>query len=475
MPSFRRRLLLHLLKLSDGIILTSSLLFTSWFITSDMHYMTLDDFLSLRLRVVNFIGIVGMIICWNVLFKIFHLYGSRRLDKGIHEWKDIVKVTTLGIMIFSVAGYVFNVTAFTPKFIVTLWVISTSLTIVFRIIVRAILRKVRSYGRNLRFVLIVGTNQRAYDFARMIETEKELGYSLVGYLDRNIYRKKGDINLLGSLEDFPAILGKHIIDEVVIALPIKSYYDEIQAVVQQAEDQGIMIRFLSQLFDTSVAKSRSEFFENFSVVTMSSGPQDGWQFMVKRFLDVVLASFLLFVTLPVIVFAIIAITVDSPGPVFFIQKRIGYNKRIFSLYKFRTMVPGAEVMQAELETRNEMDGPVFKITNDPRITRVGKWLRKISIDELPQLLNVLKGDMSLVGPRPLPVRDYSGFDKDWQRRRFSVLPGITCTWQINGRNNISFEDWMKMDMEYIDNWKLVYDIKILFKTIPAVLKGRGAA
>jgi exopolysaccharide biosynthesis polyprenyl glycosylphosphotransferase len=475
MPSFRRRLLLYLLKLSDVVILTSSLLFTSWFVTSEMHYMTLDDFLSLRLRVVNFIGIVGMLFCWYALFRSFHLYRSRRLDNGLHEWKDILKVTTLGIMIFSVAGHVFNVTAFTPKFIVTLWVISTSLTIVFRIIVRAVLRKVRSYGRNLRFVLIVGTNKRAYDFAHMIESEKELGYSLVGYLDRNIYRKKDDINLLGSLDDFPAVLEKYIIDEVVIALPIKSYYEEIQAVVQKAEAQGIMIRFLSQLFDTSVAKSRAELFENFSVLTMSSGLQDGWQSMVKRGIDVALASSLLIVTLPLIVFAIIAITIDSPGPVFFIQKRIGYNKRIFSLYKFRTMVAGAEDMQAELETRNEMDGPVFKIMNDPRITRVGKWLRKVSIDELPQLLNVLRGDMSLVGPRPLPVRDYSGFDKDWQRRRFSVLPGITCTWQINGRNNISFEDWMKMDMEYIDNWKLVSDIKILFKTIPAVLKGKGAA
>jgi lipopolysaccharide/colanic/teichoic acid biosynthesis glycosyltransferase len=169
------------------------------------------------------------------------------------------------------------------------------------------------------------------------------------------------------------------------------------------------------------------------------------------------------------------IKIDSPGPTFFIQERVGLNKRTFRLYKFRTMLRNAEKMQAKLENANEVSGPVFKIKDDPRITRIGKYLRKTSIDELPQLINVLKGDMSLVGPRPLPVRDYNGFDQDWQRRRFSIRPGITCLWQINGRSNVSFEKWMKLDMEYIDKWSLVLDFKILFKTIPAVLRGLGAA
>jgi lipopolysaccharide/colanic/teichoic acid biosynthesis glycosyltransferase len=167
--------------------------------------------------------------------------------------------------------------------------------------------------------------------------------------------------------------------------------------------------------------------------------------------------------------------VTSPGPAFFTQERLGLNKRRFRMYKFRTMVIDAEERQADLEELNEADGPVFKIKSDPRITPIGKLLRKASIDELPQLFSVLKGDMSLVGPRPLPVRDFEGFDQDWHRRRFSVRPGITCLWQVNGRSDILFEDWMKLDMQYIDNWSLSLDFKILLMTVPAVLKGSGAS
>ena len=171
----------------------------------------------------------------------------------------------------------------------------------------------------------------------------------------------------------------------------------------------------------------------------------------------------------------LAIKLTSAGPIFFLQERIGLNKRRFRIYKFRTMVPHAEKLMAKLEARNEVSGPVFKIKNDPRITPIGRFLRRSSIDELPQLLNVLKGDMSLVGPRPLPVRDYEGFNEDWQRRRFSVKPGITCLWQVNGRSGISFDQWMLLDLQYMDEWSLWLDFKILAKTVPAVLKGAGAA
>jgi lipopolysaccharide/colanic/teichoic acid biosynthesis glycosyltransferase len=161
--------------------------------------------------------------------------------------------------------------------------------------------------------------------------------------------------------------------------------------------------------------------------------------------------------------------------VLFLQDRIGLNKRRFKIYKFRTMVPNAERLMLDIEKQNEMSGPVFKITNDPRITPIGKFLRKSSIDELPQLLNVLEGDMSLVGPRPLPVRDYEGFSEDWQRRRFSIKPGITCLWQVNGRNGISFDEWMLLDLQYMDEWSLWLDFKILARTVPAVFRGAGAA
>jgi lipopolysaccharide/colanic/teichoic acid biosynthesis glycosyltransferase len=170
----------------------------------------------------------------------------------------------------------------------------------------------------------------------------------------------------------------------------------------------------------------------------------------------------------------VLIKILSPGPVFFVQERVGLNKRRFRMYKFRTMVADAEQKLSEVQHLNEVSGPVFKITNDPRLTSIGKYLRKTSIDELPQLISVLKGEMSLVGPRPLPERDFEGFDKDWQRRRLSVRPGITCLWQVNGRSDIAFDNWMKLDMEYIDQWSLWLDVKILAQTIPAVLRGVGA-
>ena len=177
---------------------------------------------------------------------------------------------------------------------------------------------------------------------------------------------------------------------------------------------------------------------------------------------------------PVFLIVAILIKLEMSGPVFFVQDRVGLNKRRFRMYKFRTMIGDAEKRQSELESLNEADGPVFKIKNDPRVTRLGKFLRKASIDELPQLLNVLMGDMSLVGPRPLPMRDYHGFDQDWVRRRFSVRPGITCLWQVNGRSSVSFKEWMELDLHYIDHWSFWLDVKLLAKTIPAVVRGTGA-
>jgi exopolysaccharide biosynthesis polyprenyl glycosylphosphotransferase len=210
-------------------------------------------------------------------------------------------------------------------------------------------------------------------------------------------------------------------------------------------------------------------------VTLSTGALKEWPVIIKRTLDFFLSLIVIIFTSPLFLFAALGIKFTSPGQIFFIQERIGLNKRKFRLYKFRTMVPDAEMLITELEHLNEVDGPAFKVKEDPRITPFGRFLRKTSIDELPQLLNVLKGDMSLVGPRPLPVRDYNGFNHDWQRRRFSVRPGITCLWQVNGRSNLSFNRWMELDMEYIDNWSLWLDLKIVAKTIPAVFKGQGAA
>jgi exopolysaccharide biosynthesis polyprenyl glycosylphosphotransferase len=203
--------------------------------------------------------------------------------------------------------------------------------------------------------------------------------------------------------------------------------------------------------------------------------RDWWPLVVKRILDTTFSVILLILFAPLFAVVALLIKFSSDGPVLFRQERMGVNKRRFMIVKFRTMVPNAEKMMAELEGQNEVSGPVFKIKKDPRITPIGKILRRTSVDELPQLFNVLKGDMSLVGPRPLPVRDYEGFSADWQRRRFSVRPGITCLWQVSGRSSIPFEQWMKLDLQYLDEWSLWLDVKILAQTVSAVLRGSGAA
>jgi exopolysaccharide biosynthesis polyprenyl glycosylphosphotransferase len=344
---------------------------------------------------------------------------------------------------------------------------------------RYTLEQIRIRGRNLRHVLIVGTNPMAIRFAQKIEKKPELGYRLIGFVDdewdgTREFRETG-YALASNFNDLPAFLRDRVVDEVVISLPMNSFYQEASRIVALCEEQGIRVRFLSNIFNVKRARLEIEQFEDDSVVTVYAGTMDGWPMLVKRILDFCLSLVLLIILAPLFFITAFLIKVTSPGRIFFMQERVGLGKRRFRLYKFRTMIPDAEQKLPQLEHLNEVTGPVFKIKNDPRITSIGRFLRRTSIDELPQLINVLRGDMSLVGPRPLPVRDHDGFDQDWQRRRFSVRPGITCLWQVNGRSNISFEKWMELDMQYIDQWSLWLDFKILCKTIPAVLRGSGAA
>jgi exopolysaccharide biosynthesis polyprenyl glycosylphosphotransferase len=338
---------------------------------------------------------------------------------------------------------------------------------------------VRTHGRNLRHVLIVGTNPRALEFARIIDDRPELGYLLIGFADEEWTENrefgtngKSIVTDLGHFSDF---LREHIVDEVAIALPMKSFYSQAARVVAVCQEQGVIVRVLASIFDLQKGWVNNRQLDGTAAAIFSPILSEGWPMVCKQLLDIFISSLLLIMLAPIFLIVAILIKLDSTGPVFFVQERVGLNKRRFRMYKFRTMAGDAEKRQSDLESLNEAEGPVFKIKNDPRVTRLGRFLRKASIDELPQFLNVLKGDMSLVGPRPLPIRDYQGFDQDWVRRRFSVRPGITCLWQINGRSSVSFQEWMELDLHYIDHWSFWLDVKVIAKTIPAVLKGVGAA
>ncbi|MBW2051415.1 MAG: sugar transferase [Deltaproteobacteria bacterium] len=437
---------------------------------------------NFRYQDIQFEGLIfllGFTLIWHLIFNLLGIYRSKRFTAKRLEALDLFKATFLGSLILLGALSLFNIQLANLVFITVFWVGVTALTLLSRLIMRYMLARARIRGRNLRFMLIVGTNHRAIKFAQRIELKKELGYRIIGFVDNEWdgiepFRKTNN-QLITDFESFPSFIRNNVVDEVIICLPMKSFYDQAFRIVTICEEQGIIARFLPNIFDLKFARATTESFEGESMITISTGGMEGWPVLVKRLFDVLFSLTLFIVLLPLFLIVSILIKITSPGPVFFVQDRVGLNKRKIRLYKFRTMRPDAEEQLKELEQFNEVSGPVFKIKNDPRITKLGKILRKTSIDELPQLLNVLKGDMSLVGPRPLPLRDFAGFDQDWHRRRFSVRPGLTCLWQINGRNAVPFEKWMALDMEYIDKWSNRLDFKILLKTIPTVLKASGAA
>jgi len=276
------------------------------------------------------------------------------------------------------------------------------------------------------------------------------------------------------MEQLNSVIANHPIDEVLVALPMDKYGSLVETIVHECEEQGIIVRVRTGMSRLQIARSSMDELEGVPVMTFQSGPPDSWQLIMKRGIDILGSVALLVALAPLFALVMLLIRLESQGSIFFAQERIGLNKRRFRMLKFRTMVDGADRLQHMLEGLNEADGPVFKIKKDPRITRVGKILRRFSIDEFPQLINVLLGDMSLVGPRPLPVRDVERIDIRWQKRRFSIKPGLTCLWQVSGRSDIGFNEWVRLDLDYIDRWSLGLDLLILLKTIPAVFKGPGA-
>jgi len=321
-----------------------------------------------------------------------------------------------------------------------------------------------------RDVLIIGSGRGGQAaFEEMIDSPV---YNVVGLLD-DAFVGTNDMRerYLGGLSLLDSLLKQNPVSIVYCSLPVKSMYEPIQQVIEVCEQFGVEVRHSSHLFQTKIARLENRPGQKHSILSMV---RDDSTRYAKRALDIIGAGGLLLVTLPIIIIAGIAVKLTSRGPIFFSQDRYGLHRRRFRMFKLRSMVVNAEILQTQLEGQNELGGPVFKIREDPRITRVGAFLRKTSIDELPQLWNVLIGDMSLVGPRPLAVRDVLKIEDSAQLRRFSVLPGITCIWQMSGRNNTDFANWIRQDLDYIDRWSLMLDIKILLGTVPAVLWGKGA-
>jgi len=322
--------------------------------------------------------------------------------------------------------------------------------------------------------LIVGTSPWAEAVAKSLEEDPHTKVEIAGFLklsaDETLYSEK--MNVLGTLADLKATLDKGSIDDVFFATPFSNSL-EMANHISTCEEVGVRAHVLCNIYNPTIAKVIPQQIGGLPILTFTTTPTRIGALFVKYAFDRIEALILIAIFSPFFLAIALAIKLTSKGGVIFKQMRSGLNARPFVMYKFRTMVKGAEEIKKELLPQNEMRGPVFKLKEDPRITKIGAFLRKSSLDELPQFFNVLKGDMSLVGPRPLPVEEVEKFDR-WQRRRQSLKPGITCIWQISGRNEIDFDQWMKLDLQYIDSWSLGLDLVILLKTIPAVLSGKGA-
>lgn len=489
--TYAKKLIYQAFKATDLAAMALALFIIASFETAWSSDFSTLDFLSIRLTVTNILGLILLSLLYIFIFFQFGLYRPRFMPHHFKsDFVSITKASGLSTLVLTTVGSLLNISMFNTVNMIFVFMPSVILlTIILRVSVWHILKRVHLGDKNQRNILIIGTNKDALHYGKMIEEVKDLGYKLLGYMDDEIIEPEAAEKHIGKVKDFEKLLkNKVVIDEIIICTTIGVGFKMAEPIITQAHAQGIIVRIpLAKIFKPIFKESDilriscdkaiiAPSGETAPELIIHSGFQIGWNFVVKRAFDFFVSSLLLIITLPLLMITAVIIRTTSKGPALFLQERHGYNGRIFKLFKFRSMVKDADDMQAKLrETSNEMDGAAFKIKNDPRITRVGKFIRKTSIDELPQLINVLLGDISLVGPRPLPLADYENFTEISHLRRLSVLPGITGSWQVSGRSDLSFEQWMKLDLDYIDNWSFRSDIKILLKTIPAVLKGSGAS
>jgi exopolysaccharide biosynthesis polyprenyl glycosylphosphotransferase len=408
---------------------------------------------------------------WVLALALNGLYRPRARWSIRREAMDVLRATlALALATLSVL-FVFKAIDVSRLFLLYLFPIQAALTVAIRVGLRLVMERRRRQGKNLRYVLVLGAGPRGQAFARKLEDHRELGLRVAGFLDSSsTFELAEHWELLGALANLEEVLHSRVIDEVAICLPF-SQWNLIDAIARLCEEEGKIVRIPMDVLDRAVAAGRMEELDGTPVFSLVSGPDRALALGTKRAVDLVVAMAGIVVLAPLLLGIALAIRLDDGGRVLFRQRRVGLHGRPFDLVKFRSMSPEAERRRAELEHLNEVRGPIFKITNDPRITKVGRFLRRTSLDELPQLLNVLRGEMSLVGPRPPLPSEVEGYDL-WHRRRLSMKPGITGLWQVRDRHAADFDTWVAADLEYIDRWSLWLDMKILFKTIPAALDGR---
>jgi exopolysaccharide biosynthesis polyprenyl glycosylphosphotransferase len=432
------------------------------------------------------VGLIG----YGMTLQVLGAYTSMRLSSSVQLLQRAFLSSLIVFLALAATLFLLKVDL-SRSFIFLFCAISALALTAERYLVLEFLRFWRKRGSNFRNVVVCGIGHQAVRLASEINSRPELGIRVRAFADPIGPRGEGDTTLAEFREDLLAhgiqrsgrilsgpvsvsrALTDYAIDEMIFTDVIESM-DAVRQLVEMCAQQGVRTTIAADLFSIGMLQSHMSYFGGMPLIHFQTPPGDAWQLSVKRWIDVALSAVLLILLAPVFLIIALAVKVTSPGPILFNQRRVGQNGRLFTLYKFRSMVKEAESLKAELEEKNEMQGPVFKMTEDPRVTPVGRFLRRHSLDELPQLWNVFIGDMSLVGPRPPVSGEVSMYERG-DRRRLSMRPGLTCTWQVSGRSDISnFDSWVQMDLEYIDNWSLTRDLILLFQTIPAVLYGTGA-
>jgi exopolysaccharide biosynthesis polyprenyl glycosylphosphotransferase len=404
------------------------------------------------------------------------LYRLRVRWSPRREAVDILfAIMILAVVVFT-ALFILKLPNVSRLFLLVLFPAQAILTITVRTAIRLAFVHARTQGYNLRYLLIVGANAGAAGFADAVARHRELGLQPIGHLASPHDRANGAERhtrrpILGDISDIEDILHGSVVDEVAICLTIDDL-EVVEPIARLCEDEGRVVRIPMFQPGPVVPGGTLEEFDGIQVLSLVYGPDRTIGMVIKRALDVALASAALVALAPLLLAVALVIRHREGPPVLFRQTRLGLHGRPFQVVKFRTMIPDAEERLAELAQHNEISGPAFKLTDDPRLTRTGRWLRSTSIDELPQLLNVLRGEMSLVGPRPPLPREVDAYDI-WHRRRLSMQPGITGLWQVVARRDPDFDRWVRLDLDYIDRWSLWLDLKIMLRTIPAMLAGEG--
>ena len=418
---------------------------------------------------------IAFLLVWAFVGYFSSFYRDLELSNPIQLVLNIVSQLAIVLVVIYAGLYVSRRGDVSRSYVLLIGAVDFVLLVLGRALSYWGVSLMRDRLRRYHYLLIVGCGPRAREMATLIEESRGMGLRLLGFVDPDL---EGSSNSkLSAYDVFPlaavgGILQNHVIDEVMFAVDLQTLA-RLERVMQHCAELGIRTRVQLEFLPPAYSRIYLENFRDVQLLSLSSAPDSELRLFFKRVFNVVLSFASLVVLSPLMAAIAAMIRISSPGPVFFQQIRCGLGGRRFTVYKFRSMINNAEQMRAELHQLNELDGPVFKISDDPRITPVGRWLRRFSLDELPQLWNVFRGDMSFVGPRPAVPEEVEQYE-DWQRRRLRMRPGLTCIWVLEGRSHVDFNRWMQLDLKYIDNWSLWLDAKIFLRTIPIVLSGRGA-